>query len=348
MHSTTVLPKYPRGSLKSSSSYAQELKALKKPEPALHEACKRFVENMVDPRITFFANLNHMAKRLTREKGYLIDGCGRVGYLLFLPKQPAVWYDEQGKQAWKIPIRVSSTLSQKTSVFIARFDRSEMKLYIDDCWMYKGDSLITRTFSERWEYVLSFYTNDYCQEAMFQPSLECGVYFPLSAFEELTASQQWIHWMPEDSSQKRMRIQLTEELPQPQQPQRQQPQPQQSQSPISHSSKPAAPPPKAAATATASTAPQPSKKVLIARAVPHASLPDTFTLFTAENEEKGHAAVQQFSLSLKLKEAAKEGPLLVSVRWNSEFERWQILAIAQGYEKEAGPSSAADFHAPAN
>jgi hypothetical protein len=347
MHSTTVLPKYPRGSLKSSSSYAQELKALKKPEPALHEACKRFVENMVDPRITFFANLNHMAKRLAREKGYLIDGRGRVGYLLFLPKQPAVWYDEQGKQAWKIPIRASSTLSQKTSVFIARFDRSDMKLYVDDCWMYKGDSLITRSFSERWEYVLSFYTNDYCQEALFQPSLECGVYFPLSAFEELTVSQQWIHWMPEDSSQKRMRIQLTEEQPQAQQAQ-QPPQPQQSHPPITRPVAPSAPPLKPAATTAAPTAHQPSKKVLIARAVPHATLPDTFTLFTAENEEKGHAAVQQFSLSLKLKEAAKEGPLLVSVRWNSEFERWQILAIAQGYEKEAGPSSSTDFQTPTN
>lgn len=323
-----VLPTSPRGSLKSSSSIAQNGFDAKPVERALHEAAQRFVEVMPDSRITFFSTPEHLERRVRKEKGYFLNGHGRVGYLLCMEKKPILWMDEQKKQCIRIGARIAKSISDEESIFIATLDKFDNFLRIDDCWMYKGKSLTTLPFTQRWDYVLKFYSFDYKHDSFLERGLriEPATYHPISDFHSVATQKEWIHWMPEDSSQKRIRVQLQNP---PQQTQTQ-----------AHQKPQVAPP----SSMKQKQEKHKSPSSLTAKAVPHPTFPDTYTLFTAENTEKGIAAVQKYQLSKKLKEAfekEKKGGgqhIYVLIEWNSDFEKWQIYDLAPEDELFASPS----------
>jgi len=356
----SVLPVYGKESLKSSG-LGNAKPSLRRAEPALHEIARRTVENMIDPKITMYANLFHFQKRAGYEKGYLLPSRGRVGYLLFLPKQPIVWIDEQLNQTWRIGMRVSSPIYEKTSVFVASLEVSDSYLSLEDCWILKGETLYTQQpFSKRWQTVLDFYSDSYRYDSMLQRGLEivCANYSPLSAFSTLVAGDiQWIHWVPEDPTKKRLRIQLvapTEVYQHAQQTQQKQ-QPQQhrinsNKPPFTQSSLPSAESnslkhgPKPCFTQNAPQRVQTPRGpqgddtgILIARAVVNPLFPDAYSLLTSDGVEKGRAAVQQFSLSQALRSETekKGGACFVVVRWNVDFRCYQIVSIAPPSTTEA-------------
>lgn len=309
----SVIPANPTYSLKSSSSLASSSATanFRPLERELHDASKRFVENMPDSRITFYSNVAAFEKRVrSKQQGYLTDATGRVGYLLLQPKRPVIWIDEQHKTAFRIPMRVTSKVYEQSSVFIACFNKSEGILTLDDCWQFKGERLTGKSFNQRWEYILKFFTHDYIHDPVLQRGLRVqpAHYFPLAQFQQFylarSARVEWIHWQPEDAGQKRLRIQLTEQLATVKEDKKLQ-------------------------TKVKVTADAMSKGYLVARAVPHEDLPDTYTLYTADSIEKGTAAVQKYSLSVKLNTAKKEKKeVVVRVSWSKEFSKWQILEIA--------------------
>lgn len=367
----SVLPVYGKESLKSSG-LGNAKPSLRRAEPALHEIARRTVENMIDPKITMYANLFHFQKRAGYEKGYLLPSRGRVGYLLFLPKQPIVWIDEQLNQSWRIGMRVSSPIYEKTSVFIASLEVSDSYLSLEDCWILKGETVYTQQpFSKRWQTVLDFYSESYRPDSMLQRGLEivCATYSPLSAFSTLVRDVEWIHWVPEDATKKRLRIQLIAPAPAAQQTQQQyqQQQPQQTHN-TNHRNNTNKPPftqnvplkaerkslkddGKPSFTQVSQRVQTPTKQPeqsgrspqgpLIARAVVNPLFPDAYSLITSDGVEKGRAAVQQFSLSQALRSETekKGGACLVVVRWNDEFRCWQILSVAPPSTSSASPNS---------
>lgn len=324
---STVLPVETRSTLKSSSSLAREVPDFRPVERDLHDTSKRIVESMPDSRITFYSNLSGFEKRVVKKEiGYFTQAAGRVGYLLLLPKRPAVWLDEQMKQCFRIPLRVSQSIFQQRTIFIATLNRSEGRLTLDDCWEWKGQSMIGKPFTKRWELVRDFFSAEFKEDERLQRGLqiEPAVWYPLLEFESLcsTGALDWIHWQPEHTASKRLRIELKERMDAQTTPLAQ----------TSHktSQKESRPPQPSAETAT-----------LTARAVANPDMPDTYTLFTAENTEKGTAAVQRFTLSKQLRDvlAQKEQKeVFVEVEWNTEFEKWQITGVA-AQQAAASPES---------
>jgi hypothetical protein len=284
------------------------------------------VESMPDSRITFYSNLAGFEKRiLKKENGYLTSASGRVGYLLLVPKKPVVWMDEQQKQCFRIPMRLSHLLFNQRTVFIATLNRGEGRLTIDDCWEWKAQPLTGRPFSKRWAFVKEFFSADFTADAKVQRGLriEPATWYPLASFSKLQSNStlDWIQWQPEDAAYKRLRVELNcnkfisdDTSGQPT---------------AATALIPPYNPPSTSTPITQSHTDEPP--TLTARAVAHPDMPDTYTLFTAEGIEKGTAAVQRFSLSKVLRNAMtnkEQKEILVEIEWNSEFDKWEICGLA--------------------
>ena len=54
-------------------------------------------------------------------------------------------------------------------------------------------------------------------------------------------------------------------------------------------------------------------------------LPDVYELFDSKNNSLGRAAIQQLELSKKLKEV--KGDIYVSIQYNEEFNRYEIVSL---------------------
>lgn len=317
----SVIPSEPRSTLKSSSSLAAVPPDFRPVDRELHDTSKRMVESMPDSRITFYSNLAGFEKKiLKKETGYLTKATGRVGYLLLVPKKPVVWIDELKKQCFRIPMRISHTLFNQRTLFIATLNRGEGRLTIDDCWEWKSQLLTGKPFSKRWDYVKDFFSADFISDAKVQRGLriEPATWYSLSSFSSLisTSTQEWIQWQPEEATQKRLRIELNVSKFIHEEEQ-------------SGVSEPVATPPLPPTQAHQFVN---EPKNLTARAVAHPEMPDTYTLYTAEGHEKGTAAVQKYSLSKVLRNAVAEKEqkeVFVQIEWNSEFEKWEICGIAR-------------------
>jgi hypothetical protein len=302
-------------SIRSSAQRGNECK-LRRTDPALHDTTKRFVESLCpDVRISQYADANYAAKRMERDPWYWllpVPG-GRVGYLVFQPKQPAVWIDEQFKMSWRINIRVSSSIYERPSVFIASLNKSDGLLRLEDAWLISGKSLLTTPFTQRWGVICDFYGESY----KVDEKLQQGLRVETAEFKSLTAARN-ITGIPTVYAQgerapRRLRVQFEVN---------------------------SATQPKQVRSATAalkpmfvdteeSTAPveeQPLEGQTVARAVAHEDHPDTYNLWI-NGVKKGYAAVQDLDLSRQLRAAAKDAKeIFVIVEWNDEFKMYEILS----------------------
>lgn len=300
-------------SLRSSTQASAQFSP-RRPDPAVHEAMKSFVESCwEDVRISQYADLNYASRRLATEKGYWLDSdAGQVGYLLFLPRMPIVWIDERMKFSLRLFLRVRSPVYEKKSVFIASLNRADGLLRLEDCLLLRGVPLRDKPFSHRWDELCDFYGNSFKEDAYAQQGLrvELALYKPLISAVEWSARAEQpttMIWQPEVGP-RRFRVQLTEPLAQQQQPRPQQPRPQQQQ-------------------------PRPQQKPANTEATvtPHPSYPDTYNL-TIGGVKKGFAAVQDISLSQQLRTAAAGStgtPIPVTVEWNADFSMYQILSLGK-------------------
>jgi len=293
-------------SLRSSSYRPTECK-LKRTDPALHETIQRFVESL-DMRISQYADINYAIKKFQGKRWYWLPQIGRSGYLVFLPKTPAIWIDEQFKHSYKIQMRVSSSLYEKPSVLIASLNLGDGLLRLEDAWFLSGKNLVNNPFTQRWENLLETYSLLYKYDSVLQQGLriEPAVYESLESIRSLKQMPNVMLAQGEDDA-RRLRVQLQVEVKQVEA---------QVKAPVQAQVKPPLSKP----------APRPPHRPTKAEAfaIPHPDYPDTYELLV-DGVKKGFAAVQDLDLSKRLK--ASGNKIRVKIEWNSEFSMYEINDI---------------------
>jgi hypothetical protein len=327
-------------SLRSSTQRGTECK-LRKTDPAAHETTKRFVESLRnDVRISQYADMNFASKKFeeSKEPWYWLEPVpgGRTGFLVFLPDQPAVWMDDQGKGSMFVQMRVSVDTYQKKSVFLASLNKFDGLLRLEDAWLISGKKYVATPFTQRWNDVLDFYSTQYKEDHQLQQ----GLRIEPAEFKSLGSIRDWYSSAPPtmfaqgERYPRRLRVQLSSDT----QPQAR------SQQPPQHTQQHTQPQQQAhqrLLTQKKTTVPlfvdddEPcvnNKKMTnenIALAVAHEEYPDTYNL-SVNGVKKGYAAVQDLELSRELRLATKENVnVYVKIEWNTEFSMYEIISFAK-------------------
>ncbi len=313
-------------SLKTSHSNGYTLN-LRNTDQVLHDTTQRFVESLSnDVRISQFADMNLVQKMLVNEKWYWLQPVlgGRAGYVVCLPNQPVVWMDEQFKRSFKIPMRVSLSIFEKKSVFLASLNKVDGVLRLEDAWMVAGEFLRGRPFSQRWKELCSFYNYQFRNDTVLQQ----GFRIEMATYEPLSAVHKWqtippIVFAQGERNQRRLRVQLQNDTQKPttfevkaQQNHNQKSKPQ-------YHVKEEAP-----AFIEDTIDKTTEEKEGTAKAIPHEEYPDTYDLYV-KGVKKGYAAVQDIALSRKLRQATgkEKKEVLVNIEWNSEFNMFEIVSL---------------------
>jgi hypothetical protein len=246
-----------------------------------------------DVRVSQYADINYAIKRFEKSKWYWLSQTGRSGYLVFLPNTPVVWIDEQFKSSYKIQMRVSSAIYEKTSVMIASLNLGDATLRLEDVWVLAGETTKTTPFTQRWNILQEFFALQYKSDSVLQQGLriETAVYEPLDSIKNIQHVPNTMLAQGEDEK-RRLRVQLTTGTHVTQTPTKVVPAP---------------------------------KKENEAIAVAHSEYPDTYDLFV-NGVKKGYAAVQDMDLSKRLK-LLKEKEIRVKIEWNPEFSMFEIHDI---------------------
>lgn len=338
-----------------SSDYRPNNQILKRPEPAAHEATKRFVESLgSDIRISQYADLFFASKKFASDKWFWLEPLGHVGYLVYLPNQPAIWIDEQLRRSYKIPMRVSANVFEKKSVFITSLSTVDSILRIEDVWMIEGEVVRGKTFEERWDHVREFLTNSYIADSLLSKmNVQPAKYSPL------VAAKTW-HPVPlmmiaqGNTQPRRFRVQISQvKAPERKQEyhgetqaiRRSQPHitpapfkkvfnPEQKplfvdDTPFTQVHEAVSLPEVVPVAAKQKTLPDKQKTLRgkqKAIAKPHADFPDTYDLWI-DGVKKGYAAVQDIQMSRNLKKLSSKESLSVEIEWNSEFSMYEITNI---------------------
>ena len=299
-------------SLRSSSYRAVESK-LRRTDSSLHETVQRFVESLsTDVRVSQYADINYAVKKFVSDKWYWLKPTGISGYLVFLPNLPVVWIDEQFKKSYRIPMRVSKDIYEKSSVMIASLNVSEGLLRLEDMWLQAGKRLKSQPFTQRWSAALDFYTLYYKPDLVLQQGIrvETSVYQSLYSLKAMDTPPQMMIAQGE-VYQRRLRVQLS----------------QTSEKALfvndSHVPSVRAPAPAPAPALV------PKEKGVQGDtiAVPHPEYPDTYDILI-KGVKKGYAAVQDIDLSRRLKKASEGGKgICVKVEWNEEFSSYEIVGF---------------------
>ena len=342
-----------QASIRSSQVRGNSVR-LRRTDQTLHETTQRFVESLSkDIRISQFADPEYASKKLETDIWYWLTpvDSGRPGYLVFLPNQPAIWIDEVFRQSFCIPIRVSQSVHQQKSVCIASLDKQDSLLRLEDAWMINGEFLRSKSFSNRWNKLLDFFTSHYKKDSILQQGLRIDLaeFSKLSDFETIMNSMNSPSnlYAQGETSPRRLRICFQPYVKQPV-PQKVQETPSGSR-PVPYTRTPVSTHSKSKSPSVTKTNPlqkSPSNDLDPSlthtstkedtdtlegkqRAIltPHDTYPDTYYI-TIHNQKKGYAAVQDLDLSIELtKRVEQKLPLTATVEWNSEFNMYEICNV---------------------
>jgi hypothetical protein len=333
-------------SLRSSTQRGTECK-LRKTDPAAHETTKRFVESLRnDVRISQYADMNFATKKFedSKEPWYWLEPVpgGRTGFLVFLPDQPAVWMDDQGKGSMFVQMRVSVDTYQKNSVFIASLNKFDGLLRLEDAWLISGKKYVATPFTQRWNDVLDFYSTQYKEDHQLQQGLriEPAEFKSLGSIRDWHSSAPSMMFAQGERYPRRLRVQLAETQAQPKTQDNTQQRPLTQAQPRPQPQPQAQPRPQPQAQKRPPIVPlfvddeevSDTKKTMnenIALAVAHEEYPDTYNL-SVNGVKKGYAAVQDLELSRELRSATKENAnVYVKIEWNTEFSMYEIISFAK-------------------
>lgn len=279
---------------------------------------------------THIRNVLHMDKAedlLSNEKLLLIGNEGRSepGFLCFLPKKPVQFVRCRLDQGVYMRLRVDSSLFDQGTIFIASFDMGILTL--QDCWLWKGKSLLQEQFSKRAAYISTFMNQYLIQDPQISGlEVKPAIYYPLTQLQSMIESGDYwsIEFLPENPKRRRCfyRIETAPRATQPPLPAKKPvsaPRPTSTHPPVR--TLPPRPPVKELRLAA------PGPLVAIAKNIQ--GLPDTFDLFSYDRKHIGEAAIQEEEISALLrKEFMKSQSLLVLVEWNSFLESYEIKNLA--------------------
>ena len=261
-----------------------------------------------DVRVSQYADINYAMKRFENSKWYWLTQSGRSGYLVFLPNTPVVWIDEQFKSSYKIQMRVSSAVYEKTSIMIASLNLGDAVLRLEDVWLMAGQPINT-PFTQRWNTLQEFFALQYKSDSVLQQGLriETAAYQSLESIKDIQHVPNTLLAQGENEK-RRLRVQMPNSAPVP--------------VPVQ-------------GTKVQGTKPTQVKKPVLnttrsvqnaneATAVAHPEYPDTYDLFV-NGVKKGYAAVQDMDLSKRLR--LVKGEIRVKIEWNPEFSMFEIHDI---------------------
>lgn len=311
----SAAPDLEDGNLRSSHRESSAVK-LKFANSFLHDLATQFVETRIKDcciRQRLQPDKEQIVKRGTF---YVMENESRSdpGFLLLLPKQPAVFMMTRPSgankkiPAWTLRMRTDVRLGDGGgTMLVATLDKIQHTLRLEDVWVWKGEDIYnTKKFSERRGFLKTFVEDCWTPDARLMSGINCTVANPkpLASLADVENCFS-VDLIPELPGKRRFWFQLQT---------------------------PSAPP--AIATPAApmfrTTAPVlhdavPAVGRVEAYAVPLESLPDVYDLFLENGTPLSRAAVQQLSLSQKLK--AIKGRIPVLAEWRSEFGRYEIVEI---------------------
>jgi len=197
------------------------------------------------------------------------------------------------------------------------------RLRLEDVWMWRGTPVIRQGFSQRREYLKEFVGHHWVPDARLLGGIFTLIAQPMS-LENFAAKKDWsmchsVEFIPEMAGRRRMvwfleaQMKAAEAHAGLKQDRVAVPVPVPRVAPV------AVPMSVATPVETGST-----RRV---RAAPVAMLPDIYDLYGEDGQPLSRASVQQFSLSMKLREKCSEGDVWVNAEWNSDFGGYTILGI---------------------
>lgn len=259
---------------------------------------------------------------LSNEKLLLIGNEGRTepGFLCFMPKKPVQYIHCRLDQGKYLRLRVDSSLFDKGTIFIAAFELGILTL--QDCWMWKGESLLQQPFSKRFPYVHTFLNSYIVKDPKLSGvEVQAVTLYPLSELQTLIQSEEYlsIDFIPENPRRRRCSYRIEQRIGKPKPTNRVPP----VHTPAKHVLAPRPP--------VAKLHLQPRQPVgeLVAVAKNIQGLPDTFDLFSYDRKHIGEAAVQEDEISFLLrKQFQSTSSLLVVVEWNLFLDAYEIKKLA--------------------
>lgn len=307
------------GNLRSSHREMSQLK-LKKANMRLHELANQFMETHVKDmciRQRLQPDKEAIVKRGTF---YVLENDGRAepGFLLFMPKQPAVFIFPGRKDRKDITI----TLRMRTDVslgngggtlLIASLDKIQHTLRLEDIYIWKGEDVFSqKSFSERRKHMKEFVERGWVPDARLLGGIQTSIANPkpLSELANIQEKAFSVDLIPELPGKRRFWFPLALQA----QAQAQTP------APV------AAPTPIPAALKEEKKTPLLEKRIR-ALAIPLESLPDVYDLSLENGTPLCRAAVQQLSLSQQLR-AQKVKQIPVWAEWKAEFGRYEIISLS--------------------
>ena len=307
------------GNLRSSHRDMTAVK-LKFANSFLHDLATQFVETRV--KDSCIRQRLQPDKEAILKKGtfYVMENESRSdpGFLMFLPKQPAVFMmtrpsgRDKKIPAWTLRMRTDVTLGDGGgTLLIATLDKIQHTLRLEDVWIWKGEDLYTtKTFSQRREFMKRFVEESWTPDARLMSGLQVSLANPKPLASLATTESCFsVDLIPELPGKRRFWFMLEAPVVQAQ-----------AQAQIK-----AAPMFRTNAAVLHSTGAKEQGRVK-AYAVPLESLPDVYDLFLENNTPLSRAAVQQMALSQQLR-TSKEKRIPVFAEWQPEFGRYEIIGL---------------------
>jgi hypothetical protein len=239
------------------------------------------------------------------------EGRAEPGFLVFLPGKPAIYIQfRKGVYASTLRMRVSTTVAEGGgSVLIATLDDVLHSLRLEDVWMWRGEVLAGKeTYTNRRERLKEFVQYHWVPDARLLGGIFTTVAQPMS-MEKFAAKKAWdnchsVEFVPDMPGKRRMIWYLEA----------------QQKAAEAHAGLKQHREPIVTAVETR------AEPVLLrrAKAVAVDKMPDVYELYGEDGLPIGRASVQQFKLSLILRET-KDAWVLA--KWRPEFGGYEISGI---------------------
>jgi len=316
------------GSLRNSHRETHAVR--RKPAPAKLQQCASALVESCSHDLVLRQRLDPDRVEMPLKKGtfYILGNEGKAdpGFLVFLPGQPAVFL--QNRRGKNGPYVMASTLRLRVSaamnntVLIATLDDVLHSLRLEDVWKWGGVCVTDKPYSERRPMLKEFVEKHWIPDARLLGGIFTSVAQPMS-LDDFAAKQDWsqlhsVEFVPEQAGRRRMILYLEVQQKAATGPAAEK----HLRSTQLHETRPI---PQAAPRPAPRPVPRPEQnQVREARAVPVDKMPDIYDLYGRDGLPISRASVQQFSLSLKLREA---GETWVKARWIPEFGGYEIVEI---------------------
>ena len=289
-------------------------------------------------------------KPLTYNKFYLTSYQGKCepGFIVFLPNQHPIFVrfhlskreKEQtrgGPICYIMRLRVSAVVNEG-SVFVAALDANSHLMILEDIYVWRNENIFNKqNYSKRRELMKEFVETHWIPDARLLGGIvtEISQPKPLSSFETLIQNKEShrIDFVPEAFMRRRFYILINETQGQLgasdgyygrattniRKENHEQIKRQEVKQELTKQE------PKKEEVPNLETKKTETTEFTEAKAVKVPLLPDVYDLFDSNNNNLGRAAIQQLELSKKLKEV--KGDIYVSINYNLEFNRYEIVSL---------------------